>query len=81
MKVVLLNVNFILKLIALRSAKSAKLGIQVTEEHLSTLMEIVITFARMLDIVGSENITKVVLTVESVKQVSSLKESIIHKIY
>ena len=81
MKLVILNVNLILKLIALKRAKPAKLGIQVTEENLSTLMDIVNTFAQKMGIVGPGNITKVVLTVMSVKWVSSLKESIIHKIY
>ena len=81
MKFALSSVNLILKLIAVQSANFAKLGIQVTEENLSTLMESVNTFARKMVIVGPEDITKVVLTVESVRYVSSLKESIIHRIY
>ena len=81
MKFALSSVNLILKLIAVQSATFAKLGIQVTEENLSTLMESVNTFARKLVIVGPEDITKVVLTVGSVRYVSSLKESIIHRIY
>ena len=81
MKFVLSSVNLILKLIALQSANFAKLGAQVKEENLSTLMEFVNTFARKMGIVGPEYNTKVVLTVMSVKYVSSLKESIFHKIY
>ena len=75
------NVNLILKLGVVQSANFANLGVQVTEENLSTLMESVNTFARKMAIVGPEDITKVVLTVGSVRIVSSLKESIIHRIY
>ena len=66
MKVPLLNVNLILKLTALKNA-TVNLGFQVMEENLSTLVVFVNTFAPNMDFVGPEKITKVVLTVGSVK--------------
>ena len=58
MKLVVLNVKIILKIIALKSANSAKLGILVAEENFSTLMEFMNNFDRVLDIVGPEILPK-----------------------